>query len=365
MHKIGIMQLPLHNGKAPYWLTQRMKRLAYYIVKIIIHEHGSDELLEKLSDPLWFQALGCVLGYDWHSSGITTVVSAVLKQVLNDELGIMIAGGKGLKGRDTPNEIKTICDKFNINDKERDYMVYASKMAAKIDNSLLQDNYTLYHHIFIVTEDGSWGVVQQGMDLKLKMARRYHWLSSNITDIVNEPRSGIISNDIRDNVLDLTSKESIECRRVSVDIANDNPNNTISSIYRLKPNTLDRWFYNNKLEAYGMPKRLNWDIFKKIYDIHPRNYEELISIEGVGASTVRALALIAELIYGAKASWKDPVRFTFAHGGKDGVPYPVDRALYDKNIKILKEAIESSEIEREIMLDALKRLSKFLISFHI
>ncbi len=350
------MQLPLHGGKAPTWLTKRMKTLAYYISKIIIHEEGYDQFLAKLSDPLWFQAFGCVLGYDWHSSGLTTVVTGVLKQALNEELGIMIAGGKGRKGRDALYEIDKICNLFNINSNKRDYMLHASRLAAKVDNSLLQDNYTLYHHTFIITEKGSWTIIQQGMDLEQKMARRYHWI--NTKEFVNEPRSGIISSDIRDEALDLTAKISEDCRKVSVDVANDNPSNTISSIYKLMPNTLDRWIYG--IEAYAMPRRLNWQIFKKIYDLHPRNYEELIAIRGVGANTIRALALIADLIYGSKPSWRDPVRFTFAHGGKDNVPYPIDRKLYDKNIKILKEAIEGSEIERDTKLNALRRLRYFL-----
>lgn len=358
MEKRGTIQLPLHGGKAPVWLTKRMKQLSYYISKIIIHEQGYNQFLAKLSDPLWFQAFGCMLGYDWHSSGLTTVVTGVLKEALNEDLGVMIAGGKGKKGRKAVYDIEKICTIFNISSKKRDHMIYASRLAAKVDNSFLQDNYSLYHHAFVITEEGSWIVIQQGTDLERKMARRYHWISSNVKEFVNEPRSGIISNDIRENVLDLTAKESEECRKTSVDIANSNPNNTISSIYRLMPNTLDRWIYGT--EAYAMPRRLNWKIFKEIYDIQPRNYEELIAIRRVGPATVRALALIAELIYGSKPSWRDPVKFTFAHGGKDNVPYPIDRKLYDKNIKILREAIESSDVERSIKLDALRRLSNFI-----
>ncbi|MEM2855504.1 MAG: DUF763 domain-containing protein [Candidatus Nitrosocaldaceae archaeon] len=355
MIKKGVMQLPLHDGKAPPWLTKRMKELARCISRIIIDEYGSQTILERLSDPLWFQAFGCVLGYDWHSSGVTTVVTGVLKQVMDEQ--VMIAGGKGKKSRDTPYEIEDICNKFNISESKKNEMIYASRITAKVDNVLLQDNYKLYHHAFVISEDGSWAVIQQGMDELSKTARRYHWLSTILKDFVNEPRSGIISSDVRENVLDLTSCNSEECRKVCVDIANDNPNNTISSIYKLRDDTLDRWLYGT--EAYGMPRRLDWDIFKKIYDIHPRNYEELIAIKGVGSNTIRALALIAEIIYGSKVSWRDPVKFTFAHGGKDGIPYPVDRELYDKNISILKDAIEASEIDRKNKLNAIRRLRVF------
>ncbi len=358
MIKKGIMQLPLHNGKAPYWLTKRMLKLSYCIARIIIEEYGSKEFLARLSDPLWFQAFGCVLGYDWHSSGITTVVTGVLKQALKD-MPVMVAGGKGKNARNTIHEIGEICDKFNINEHKRDAMIHASRIIAKVDNILLQDGYSLYHHTFIIDEHGSWIVIQQGMDTNARNARRYHWLSDNVKSFVNEPRSGIISSMIKDNTLDLTSSRSEEARKVSLDIANDDPNNTISSIHKLMPNTLDRWIYNG-IEAYSMPRRLNWDIFKKIYDIHPRTYEELIAIRGVGANTIRALALIAELIYGAKASWKDPVKFTFAHGGKDNVPYPVDRKAYDESIRILKEAIEGADIDSRAKLEALKRLKGIL-----
>ncbi|MEM4145223.1 MAG: DUF763 domain-containing protein [Candidatus Nitrosocaldus sp.] len=364
--RTGMIQLPLHDGKAPRWLVERMKNLSYLITKAIVLEHGHGTLLERLSDPLWFQAFGCVLGYDWHSSGVTTVVTGVLKHALAEhayDLGVMVAGGKGRNALKASNEIVEICDAFGISSSKTNELLYASRMAAKVDNTLLQDGHELYHHAFIIAEDGRWAVVQQGMDVNARTARRYHWL--NAKGFVDEPRSGIIGSSILANVLDMTAKESEECRRVCVDIANDS--NTVSSVQLLyKQSTLDTWLANNNnnattyrdVEVYAMPKHIDWSIFKRIYDVHPRNYEELIAVRGVGAGTVRALALIAELIYGARASWRDPVRFTFAHGGKDGVPYPVDRRTYDESIRVLKEAIEGLDVDDRMRKDMLVRLAR-------
>lgn len=370
------MQLPLHDGKAPRWLVERMKMLSYLIVKAIVLEHGYGTLLARLSDPLWFQAFGCVLGYDWHSSGVTTVVTGVLKQALAEhdhDLGLMVAGGKGKSAFKACEELVTICDTFNIRSSKMDELLYASKMTAKVDSILLQDKHELYHHAMLVAEDGTWAVVQQGMDVNAKTARRYHWL--NAKRFVDEPRSGIIGSSVLDNILDMTAKESGECRKVCVDIANEK--NVISSVQLLfKQSVLDTWidrYDDNKhcnsnsnigdgrgnakaIEIYVMPEHIDWDVFKRIYDVHPSNYEELVAVKGVGASTIRALALVAELIYGARPSWRDPVKFTFAHGGKDGVPYPVDRRTYDESIKVLREAIEGLDVDHRVRKDMLMRL---------
>jgi hypothetical protein len=340
-----------------------MERLSYAISKLLIEEHGQHEFLRRMSDPLWFQAFGCVLGFDWHSSGLTTVVTGVLKQALkSDTHGVMFAGGKGSKAMNTVNDIAAICEAFNLSDAKLNELAYVSRISAKIDNAAVQDGYTLYHHTMLLAEDGSWAVVQQGMNPDNRMARRYHWLADSIESFVNEPHSGIISDSIHDNTLNMTSRLSEECRKTCVDIANSYPSNVISSVKRLPiKNSLDQWFESKpaNIEAYAMPWKLDWDLFRKVYDVKPRNYEELIAIKGVGPSVVRALALVAELIYGARPSWNDPVKFSFAHGGKDGVPYPVDRRTYDKSVKILMNAIEGAEIERETRLKALKRLAAY------
>ena len=377
--KSGTIKLHLHRGHAPTYLIKRMKKLASSISKIIIDEYGSKEFFKRLSDPLWFQAFGCVLGFDWHSSGLTTVVTGVLKQVIKEEThGIFITGGKGKKSTRTNEEILNITQKkYNFSTNKINELVYADKMTAKVDNSAIQDGYTLYHHVFLFDEYGNWSVIQQGLNYKNKTARRYHWLSDKIgSNFIIEPHTGIIAQKKETIVLDMTSQESENNRKTSLDILSENINNIknefskIKTIIPLKKDQLylDKWISpqinknqiflkSDNIENYEMPKTLNWKIVNKIYDIKPRDYQEFISIPGVGSSTIRSLALISELIYGDKASWKDPVKYNFAHGGKDGVPYPIMRKTYDESIKLLNEVVNGSEIERSEKEQALKRLS--------
>ena len=378
-----------------------MIRLSYAISKVIIDEYGQREFLKRLSDPLWFQAFGCVLGFDWHSSGVTTVVTGVLKQSIKENVhSISIAGGKGKRSLDTKNEIPILAEKnYNLSSSKIDELLYASKIAAKIDNAALQDGYSLYHHVIFFDEYGNWAIVQQGMNSSNKMARRYHWISENLKSFVTEPHVGIISENRNPNTLNMTSIDSNENQKICVDLVNSNINNLQSSVYKVleitkknastKINTLDNWIVpqidntnnhaastmesqgeyksNNRVnmksnslrEHYEMPRRLDWNIFRKAYDIQPKNYEQLISIPGIGPSSVRALSLIGEIIFGASASWQDPVKYNFAHGGKDGVPYPVARKIYDKSISYLYSAIEGAEIQREERIDTLKKLAEF------
>lgn len=395
------INLPLHGGHAPPYLVKRMIRLSYAISKVIIDEYGQREFLKRLSDPLWFQAFGCVLGFDWHSSGVTTVVTGVLKQSIKENVhSISIAGGKGKRSLDTKNEIPLLAEKnYNLSSSKIDELLYASKIAAKIDNAALQDGYSLYHHVIFFDEYGNWAIVQQGMNSSNKMARRYHWISDNLKSFVTEPHVGIISENRNPNTLNMTSIDSNENQKICVDLVNSNINNLQSSVYKVleitkknastKINTLDNWIVpqidntnnhaastmesqgeyksNNRVnmksnslrEHYEMPRRLDWNIFRKAYDIQPKNYEQLISIPGIGPSSVRALSLIGEIIFGTSASWQDPVKYNFAHGGKDGVPYPVARKIYDKSISYLYSAIERAEIQREERIDTLKKLAEF------
>ena len=378
-----------------------MIRLSYAISKVIIDEYGQREFLKRLSDPLWFQAFGCVLGFDWHSSGVTTVVTGVLKQSIKENVHcISIAGGKGKRSLNTKNEIPLLAEKnYNLSSSKIDELLYASKIAAKIDNAALQDGYSLYHHVIFFDEYGNWAIVQQGMNSSNKMARRYHWISDNLKSFVIEPHVGIISENRNPNTLNMTSIDSNENQKICVDLVNSNINNLQSSVYKVleitkknastKINTLDNWIVpqidntnnhaastmesqgeyksNNRVnmksnslrEHYEMPRRLDWNIFRKAYDIQPKNYEQLISIPGIGPSSVRALSLIGEIIFGTSASWQDPVKYNFAHGGKDGVPYPVARKIYDKSISYLYSAIEGAEIQREERIDTLKKLAEF------
>jgi uncharacterized protein len=391
------INLPLHGGHAPPYLIRRMVKLSGSISKVIIEEYGQHEFLMRLADPLWFQAFGCVLGFDWHSSGVTTVVTGVLKESINENVhGISIAGGKGRKSTETKNEIPKLAEKhYNLSSTKIDELLYASKMTAKIDNAAIQDSYSLYHHAIFFDKNGNWTVVQQGMNPNTKMARRYHWTSDNLKSFVYEPHVGIIGEKKIPNTLNMTSIDSIENQKICVELAKSDINYLKSSVYKIKEitkniqprtNTLDSWIveasvvdntisddnrydvvdkkrksrdYLNDGEHYEMPFKLDWNIFRKSYAIQPQNYEDLISIPGFGPASVRALSLIGEIIFGTKASWQDPVKFNFAHGGKDGVPYPIARKTYDKSISYLSSAIEGAEIQREERIDALKKLSEY------
>lgn len=378
--KRGTVNLPLHHGQAPSYLVKRMIKLSSAISTIIIEENGSKEFFKRISDPLWFQAFGCVLGFDWHSSGLTTVVTGVLKQSLNSEQHrITISGGKGKNSTKPKYEIKTLAEKnYNLSTSKINHLLYASKMSAKIDNSAIQDGFNLYHHMIFFDEDGNWTIIQQGLNEKYKLARRYHWISDNLINYIIEPHKGIIGQERIPLCLNMTSKEAEENRKSCVDLVKEGSNSIQSYIYKIiETNTLeklDKWISLNRLdsdgnnfveqryshiEKYEMPRKINWKTMDELYDISPTNYEHLISQNGVGPSTVRALALISEIIYGNRASWSDPVKYNYAHGGKDGVPYPIARNTYDNSIKYLSEAINGSEIEKIEKISSLKRLSMY------
>jgi len=372
MQRTGIARLPLHYGKAPKWLVVRMRKLAREIVTIIVDEYGAGEFLKRLSDPFWFQALGCVLGYDWHSSGVTTVVTGVLKQaIIPGEHGIAVCGGKGKISRQAPLEIEKIGEKFGFSTSNIENLRYASKLSAKVDNTAIQVGYQLYHHAFFVTEDSKWAVIQQGMCPQDRTARRYHWLSENVKNFVNEPHSAIVGDAKREIALDMTAKESEGCRKASVDIANEKPNKIMRLIMSLRPayqKSLQDWlpktsetaWHEYPIDVLSMPANINWKALQEVYEFQPQNYEELLAFKGVGPATVRGLALIAELIYGEKPSWKDPVKYSFAYGGKDGVPYPVNRRAMDESIQILKRAIEEAKIGDKEKLQSLQRLRQYI-----
>lgn len=364
MSRAQFVNLPLHGGHPPAYLVRRMIRLSHAMSKVIIDEYGSKEFLRRLSDPLWFQAFGCVLGFDWHSSGVTTVVTGILKQSLAPDVhGISIAGGKGARATSAMHDIPRLAENLGLSDAKTGSLVRASKMSAKVDSAAVQDGYSLYHHVILFDERGDWAVVQQGMNPQNRMARRYHWASDSILQFACEPHSGIICAAKEENALDMTARQSQENQKVSLDLARGNTENLKSSIYRLGAgSTLDCWLGVKpvNLSGYEMPRRLDWDLFRRIYDVQPQNYEELLSMQGVGAASVRALALVAELIHGTLASWSDPVKYSFAHGGKDGVPHPVARKVYDQSISYLQGAIEGAELEREERNIALKKLARFL-----
>ena len=354
--KTGTATLPLHGGKAPAWLFSRMRLLAREITLAIVSEYGPEEMLRRLSDPAWFQAFGAVLGFDWHSSGVTTTVCGALKdglRGLEHESGIIVAGGKGGVSRKTPGEIEAAAA-AGVLCVEPQGLVYASKMAAKVDSSGLQDGYQIYHHSFFCTRQGKWAVVQQGMNDQNRKARRYHWLSDTVTNYVVEPHTAIASQAPGVAVLNMVAKESISAQEMVTQLSHEAPGRTLTRLVRLKELSMPS---RHAVELRDIhPDNLK-KIFLSTYERQPENFEILLGLPGVGPKTIRALTLIAELIYGATASRSDPALFSYAHGGKDGFPYPVDRERYDQNVEILRRAVTQAKLGRTERLDALRRLT--------
>lgn len=337
----GVANLPLHYGSCPPWLFGRMKKLSREIAIFIVENFGTEKFLENLSHPYWFTSFGCVLGFDWHSSGLTTAVLGALKEGLKGsekDLGVFVCGGKGATSRKTPQEIKNKPSLLNYSIGQ--LLTYSSKMAAKVDNTALQDGYQLYHHNFIFDNSGHWAVVQQGMNSQNRMARRYHWLSDNLASFVNEPHAGIAC-DKKSLTLNMVAKKSDPCRQASVELTKESPSKLIKHLKKAQTLNLPRRheIFLSDLKTTYLEK-----IFLKTYQQSPQDYEALLGMKGVGPKTIRALSLIAELICGTKPSYQDPVRYSFAHGGKDGHPYPVDKKTYDQSIEILARAINHSSL---------------------
>ena len=369
----GFASLPLHGGKAPAWLFGRMVKLSREIVIYLAGEYGTQEVLRRLSDPFWFQAFGCVLGFDWHSSGVTTTVCGAVKEGLKDidaELGFFAAGGKGGASRKTPQQIADACDRLG---RDAAPLVYASKTAAKVDSAAVQDGYQLYHHVFFFTAGGDWCVVQQGMNDANRMARRYHWLSESVRSFVDEPHEAVCC-DARGKTLNLVAHENDPIRRASAVLASQKPEITLQALSLgdgpASPRKGGR-MGRPLLPFLEMPAR-HWlfpeldvsnrhleKILLKTYERAPENFEALLGIEGVGPKTLRALALASELVHGTPAAMRDPARFSFAHGGKDGTPFPVHKPTYDKTIEILNKAINRSAIDRSEKVKAFRRLATF------
>ena len=354
--KTGTATLPLHGGRAPAWLFSRMRLLAREITLAIAGEYGPGEMLVRLSDPAWFQAFGCVLGFDWHSSGVTTTVCGALKdglRGLEHECGLVVAGGKGGVSRKTPGEIEAAALAGTLA-AAPDGLVRASKMAAKVDSAGLQDGYQIYHHSFFFTREGRWAVVQQGMNDSNGMARRYHWLSDSVSDFVLEPHQAISSQGPGTDVLNLVARGSVPAQVTVTELSREPPERVAAQLVRLKSLTMPR---RHEVELSDIrPENLR-KAFETTYEQQAEDFETLLGLPGVGPKTVRALALIAELVYDTPASRDDPALFSYAHGGKDGFPYPVDRPTYDRNIEILGTAVAQAKIGKSEKLDALRRLA--------
>ena len=361
----GIATFGLDYGKCPKWLFDRMVLLSKRMIYAIVAEEGPDEFVKRISDPVWFQSLGTVLAFDWNASGLTTILTAALKEAIRGsekDLGIFICGGKGKTSRKTPDEILNWSEKINLAEKSANALVYNSKMATKVDSSLVQDGFQIYHHSFFFTKNGAWTVVQQGMNVSAQSARRYHWFSENIKDLIEEPHSGIESAVKIKSVLNMTADKSKQNRGLSTGLVSQSFNTLMKDITFLRKyctplsQTIKLQKGKEQLTLLNLEtKEFKWhpvvteDFSKSKYlekilwrlcDQKPENYEKLLATQGVGPKTIRALALVAEVIYGAKPSYEDPARYSFAHGGKDATPYPVDRPTYDQTIEKLKSFIK-------------------------
>ena len=361
--KTGSIDLPLHPGKCPAWLFKRMRPLTKAISELIINEYGTIELLKRISDPLFFQSLSCTIGFDWHSSGTTTTTCGALKEALSADIGVVACGGKGKVSRKTPDEITQHSEYFNLSDSKTNALLEATKLSAKVDSSCVQDNYDLYHHSFLFDEHGNWAVVQQGMNHANKYARRYHWLQTeNFTESPPENISGMKKEE-EGSVLNLVSNETQDTRLKTVELVQDNPNR-LRRYFTGQTTLLDT--RSETQDIISLPERheilkcdlskKDWEMLHNAYELQPKNYKELISLDGIGKKKLRALALVSKLIYGTKLDWKDPVKYSFAHGGKDGIHYPVDRTSYDHTIGFLRDVIDGADIDANERRMALRRL---------
>jgi hypothetical protein len=349
LKRSGSADLPLHYGHVPPWLAKRMAALGLAITEAIILEYGKAEVIRRLSSPFWFQSLGAVMGMDWHSSGITTSVIGALKKSINPlskELGIYICGGKGKYSRETPNELLRIADKTGLNGTE---LVRASKLSAKVDNTAIQDGFQLYLHSFILSNEGDWTVVQQGMSDSSSTARRYHWHSENLKSFIEEPHTGICGIN-QGKILNLTSNDADKTRQSMMDITTESPNRMLGEIQKLVlPNHHDVRSKDIDLKRLGS---ILWLAQEK----KPGDFEELLLLEGMGPRTLQSMALVSEVIYGTPSRFNDPARYSFANGGKDGHPFPVPVNVFDETIKILRSAVEKAKIGNSDKQQTIKSL---------
>jgi hypothetical protein len=342
--------LPLHYGHVPPWLAERMTKLGGAIVETLVLEFGKPEVLKRLSDPLWFQAFGCVLGMDWHSSGITTSVMGALKRALNPkahDLGIYICGGRGKHSRQTPHELIKIAGKTGL---DGDALVRSSRLAAKVDNTALQDGFQLYLHNFILTNEGEWAIVQQGMNGVSGMARRYHWHSTQFQSYVNSPHSGVTGENLG-LILNLADEKAATTRQSIVKLAEEAPDKMMTEIRKIvMPRHHEVTISDVNMKRLGAMLTL-------AHETSTADFESLLLLKGVGPRTIHSLTLVSEVIYGSPTRFNDPARFSFAHGGKDGHPFPVPLKVYDETVRVLKSAVEKSKIGSDDKQKAIRQLS--------
>ena len=349
MKRSGAADLPLHYGHVPQWLAQRMAKLGFAVTESILLEYGKAEFLRRISDPFWFQSFGAVMGMDWHSSGITTSVLGALKRAINphsSSLGIYICGGKGKFSKETPAELLKVADKTGL---DGNGLVRSSKLSAKVDNTAIQDGFQLYTHNFILSDTGQWTVIQQGMKPDDKTARRYHWHSDNLKSFVDEPHAGICGTN-QGVILNLTDSQAKATRQEILNLTNETPSHLIDEFRQLVMPS------HHEVRGEDVNLKRLGSVLWLAHNKKPDDFEELLLLNGVGPRTIQSLALVSEVIHGTPSRFKDPARFSFAHGGKDGHPFPVPARVYDEVIDTLQTAFSKAKIGFNDKNEAIKKL---------
>ena len=353
MKRSGVADLPLHGGRVPPWLVERMTKLGTAITENIVHHYGTSTFLSRLSDPFWFQAFGAVMGMDWHSSGITTSVMGALKRGLvsrADELGLYICGGRGRFSRNTPNELRSIAERRGF---DADSLVRTSRLTARVDNNAIGDGFQIYLHSFVVTSKGEWAVVQQGLNDQNGMARRYHWHSATVRDFVAEPHTGIIGEN-QGTIMNLVDSRADRAQTALLDIANEHPEKTLQAARYL------RMPAHHEVQARNVDLKRLGALLAVAYEKDLHDFAELLLLEKLGPRTLQSLALVAEVVHGAPSRFNDPARFAFAHGGKDGHPHPVPLKTYDESLNFLRKSLDAAKVGQTDKVDGFKRLDRFV-----
>jgi len=353
MKRSGVADLPLHGGRVPPWLVERMTKLGTAITENIVHHYGTSTFLSRLSDPFWFQAFGAVMGMDWHSSGITTSVIGALKRGLvsrADELGLYICGGRGRFSRNTPNELRSIAERRGF---DADSLVRTSRLTARVDNNAIGDGFQIYLHSFVVTSKGEWAVVQQGLNDQNGMARRYHWHSATVRDFVAEPHTGIIGEN-QGTIMNLVDSRADRAQTALLDIANEHPEKTLQAARHL------RMPAHHEVQARNVDLKRLGAVLAVAYEKDLHDFAELLLLEKLGPRTLQSLALVAEVVHGAPSRFNDPARFAFAHGGKDGHPHPVPLKTYDESLNFLRKSLDAAKVGQTDKVDGFKRLDRFV-----
>ena len=353
MKRSGTADLPLHGGRVPTWLAERMSTLGTAIAESVVHHYGRSALLSRLSDPFWFQALGAVMGMDWHSSGITTSVVGALKRGLNPrarELGIHVCGGRGRHSRKTPDELRALADRHGL---DGDTLVKTSRLTARVDNNAVADGFQIYLHSFIVSSEGEWAVVQQGMNTSSRLARRYHWHSAAVRDFTCEPHTAIVGTHAG-LITNLVDRRAKPAQDAMLTIAHADPARTLADARKL---VMPR---HHDVRPDDVDLRRLGAVLAVAYERDLRDFAQLLLVENLGPRTLQSLALIAEVIHGAPSRFDDPARFSFAHGGKDGDPFPVPLRTYDESIDVLRRSLDSAKLGDVDRRDGMKRLDRFV-----